>query len=101
MPEKAQMIAGWAWSGIARIFRRADRTAVALRVQGHINGSTKHVFESLPEGLVEGKLKLRWSNAEEATGLIRNGDVVVFMQRSDRHEENVAHALMVYLPKAN
>lgn len=100
LPEKAQLIAGWLWSGIAKVFGRADRRAVALRVQGHINGSTKHVFESLPGGLVEGSLKLRWNNAEEATALLRDGDVVVFMRRSHHHEENVAHALMVYLPKA-
>src|SRR5207247_775211 len=32
--------------------------------------------------------------------VVREGDVIVFMQRSDHHEQNVANALMAYLPKA-
>ena len=100
MPEKVEKISGWLWSGVSAVFRRGDRRAVALRVQGHVNSCTRHLLKHMPEGTVEGKLKLRWSTSEEAQSLLRDGEVVVFMQRSRHHEENVAHALMVYLPKA-
>ncbi len=100
MPEKAQMISGWLWTLIAGVFRRGDRKAVALRVQGHVNASTRQILKEVPEGIIEGKLKIRWSDAEQAQSILRGGEVVVFMRRSKHHEENVAHALMVYLPKA-
>ncbi len=100
MPEKAQMVAGWLWAVVSGITKRGDRTAVALRVQGHVNASTKHLLRKVPDGIVEGKLKLKWSSSDEAKAYLRDGDVVVFMKRSQHHEENVARALMVYLPKA-
>jgi hypothetical protein len=100
MPEKAQMVAGWLWTLFSGITKRGDRTAIALRVQGHVNASTKHLARKVPDGIVEGKLKLKWSSSDEATAYLRDGDVVVFMKRSQHHEENVARALMVYLPKA-
>lgn len=100
MPEKAQTVAGWLWSLVAVVTKHGDRRAVALRVQGHVNASTKHIARHTPDGIIEGKLKLRWSTSEEAQAYLRDGDVVVFMRRSRHHEENVARALMVYLPKA-
>jgi hypothetical protein len=100
MPEKAQTVAGWIWSLVSAVTTRGDNTAVALRVQGHVNSSTKHLARHIPDGIVEGKLKLRWSTSEEAQAYLRDGDVVVFMKRSKHHEENVARALMVYLPRA-
>jgi hypothetical protein len=100
MPEKAQTVAGWFWSLVSSVTKRGDRKAVALRVQGHVNGSIKPLTRHTPDGIIEGKLKLRWSTSEEAQAYLRDGDVVVFMKRSKHHEENVARALMVYLPKA-
>lgn len=100
LPEKAQLIAGWGWTLISSVFRRGDRKAVALRVQGHVNASTRNLLKHAPEGTLDGKLKLKWSTSEEAEGVLRDGEVVVFMKRARHHEENVAHALMVYLPKA-
>ncbi len=100
MPEKAQTVAGWFWSLVSAITKRGDRRAVALRVQGHVNASTRHLVGQTPDGIIQGKLKLKWSTSEEAQAYLRDGDVVVFMKRSNHHEENVARALMVYLPKA-
>jgi hypothetical protein len=100
MPEKAQTVAGWFWSLVSSVTKRGDRKAVALRVQGHVNGSIKPLTRHTPDGIIEGKLKLRWSTSEEAQAYLRDGDVVVFMKRSKHHEDNVARALMVYLPKA-
>jgi hypothetical protein len=100
MPEKAQTVAGWFWSLVSALTKRGDRKAVALRVQGHVNASTKHLARHIPDGIIEGKLKLRWSTSEEAQAYLRDGDVVVFMKRSKHHEENVARALMIYLPRA-
>jgi hypothetical protein len=100
MPEKAQTIAGWFWSLVSSVTKHGDRKAVALRVQGHVNGSIKPLTRHTPDGTIEGKLKLRWSTSEEAQAYLRDGDVVVFMKRSKHHEENIARALMVYLPRA-
>jgi hypothetical protein len=100
MPERAQMVAGWIWSLISKVWRGTDRKAVALRVQGHVNASAKSIQKQIPDGVIEGKLKVKWSTSEEAQAVLRDGDVIVFMKRSRHHEENVARALMVYLPKA-
>jgi len=100
LPDKAQKIAGWIWSGIARVWHGVDRRAVALRVEGEINDARRKLVKSAPEDLMEGKLKIAWTDGEEAAALASNGEVIVFMRRSDHHEENVAHALMAYLPKA-
>ncbi len=100
LPEKAQIISGWIWSLIGRVFRGGDRKAVALRVQGHVNAATRSLRKQVPDGIIEGKLKIKWSDAEKAQSILRDGEVVVFMRRSRFHEENVAHALMIYLPKA-
>jgi hypothetical protein len=99
-PEKVQTVSGWLWTLLSGIVKHADRRAIALRVQGHVNATTKRLVKHMPEGIVEGKLKLRWSTSEEARAILRDGEVVVFMKRSRHHEENVAQALMVYLPKA-
>jgi hypothetical protein len=99
-PEKVEKIGGWLWGLASKIWHRADRRAIALRVQGHVNSTTKRLLKHMPEGTVEGKIKLRWTNSDEARGVLRDGDVVVFMRRAQHHEENVAQALMVYLPKA-
>ena len=101
MPEKAQTVGGWLWSGIAKVFRRADRAAVALRVQGEVNSARARLLKHAPAGLMESKLKINWRNAEQAHAILSgDGDVIVFLRRSEHHEENVAHALMAYLPKA-
>jgi len=100
MPEKAQTVAGWLWSLLARIVHRGDRTAVALRVQGHVNARARSLAKQVPPGVIGGRLKIKWSDVEQARSVLRDGEVVVFMRPSRFHEENVAHALMVYLPKA-
>lgn len=99
-PDKAQRVAGWAWSLISGMFRIGDRTAVALRVQGEINASRARLMKHAPGGLLDSKLRIKWNDAEAAQAVIGNGEVLVCMRRSKHHEENVAHALMAYLPKA-
>jgi hypothetical protein len=99
-PDKAQKIAGWIWTGVSKVVRAADRSAVRLRVQGEVNDATADLFRDAPSDLLEGKLRIKWSDADEAQGFLRDGEVVVFMRRSDHHEENVAGALMAYLPQA-
>jgi hypothetical protein len=98
-PEKLEKIVGWIASGIARIYRKADKTAVALKVQGEINTLRAKLERSAPR-MLDRKLKIRWTTAEEAEAVVRGGDVVVFMRDSRRHGENVATAVMAYLPKA-
>lgn len=100
MPEKAQIVAGWIWGLIAKVVRRADKTAVALKVQGHINDARSELLREAPPNLIKDRLRINWNDAEEASSVMRDGEVVVFMRRSDHHEENVARALMAYLPKA-
>ena len=100
VPERAEKVAGWIWAFIARIFKKADKTAVALRVQGEINTARAVLLKNAPEDLIEGKLKIRWNDAETAHAAVRDGDVVVFMRPAKHQEENVANALMTYLPKA-
>jgi hypothetical protein len=99
-PEKAERIFGWIAGLVARVFRRADRAAVAYKVQGDVNTARAAFLRNGPNDLIEKKLKVKWADAEEAEALIKNGEVLVVMRRSEQHEENIAHALMAYLPKA-
>lgn len=99
-PDKAEKIAGWIWRGWARVRGAADRRAVAFSVQGDVNSARAALAKDIPEGVIGGRLKVRWANPEEAQARMRGGDVVVFMRKSRDREENLANALMAYLPKA-
>lgn len=99
-PDRAEKVAGWLWIPIAKIFKKADKTAVAFRVQGEINTARTAMLKNAPTGLLEGRLKIKWNNAESAQAIVRDDEVVVFMRRGEHHEDNVANALMAYLPKA-
>lgn len=99
-PDKAEIWGSWAWRLIGLVFRSADKRAVAYRVQGEVNAATAKLFKSAPAGMVEGKLKINWTTAADLPAVVRNGEVVVFMQRSDQRERNVAKATMLYVPKA-
>jgi hypothetical protein len=100
LPDQASKVAGQVFGILARIFKGMNKTAVALRVQGTINGARSGLLKDAPEGILEEKLKLRWSDADEAVALLREGEVLVVMQPADHHEENLANAVMAYLPKA-
>ena len=98
-PEKAEKVAGWVAGLAARVWRKADKTAVKLRVQSDINGLRSLLHADAPT-MIDKSLKISWNNAEQAEAVVRGGDVVVFMRDSRRHEENLANALMAFLPKA-
>jgi hypothetical protein len=98
-PTNVEKIVGWVASGVARLWRRADKTAVARRVQGEVNGCRASILRDAPNVITK-KLKIKWTDAEEAEARVRGGDVVVFMRDSKHHDENVTTAVMAYLPKA-
>jgi hypothetical protein len=98
-PEKAERIAGWIASLVSKVWRKADRAAVAWRVQGDINTARAELLGSIPEGILERDIKIRWTSGEQAEALLKDGEVLVCMQRSDHHERNVANAIMAFLPK--
>jgi len=98
-PDKAEKVAGWIVALASKIWDKTDRTAVALRVQGDINDARTELLKSAPEGLIERKIKIKWTGAEEAEALLKEGEVLVCMEKSDHHEQNVANALMAFLPK--
>jgi hypothetical protein len=99
--DEVSKIVGYAASGVAVIWHAADRTAVKYRVEGDVNSSVDALAKNSPDGVFEGKLKIKWVNAKDATALIKDdGEVLVCLRRSAHHEENVANALMMYMPKA-
>lgn len=100
LPDKAEKVAGWIWGGLAKLFGKADKAAVAFKVQGEINTARTAMLKNAPSGLIEGKLKIKWNNAEKAQAVVRDGEVVVFMKRGQHAEYNLVNALMAYLPKA-
>ena len=57
-------------------------------------------MKSAPAYLLDGKLLIKWTSAEEAEAVIHEGEVVVFMKRSSHQHENIARALMAYIPRA-
>jgi hypothetical protein len=99
-PEKAERVAGWIVSGLARVWRGLHKKAIALKVQGEINELRANFLRDAPAYLIEKKLRVKWTTAEQAEAAIRGGDVVVFMKDAKRHDENLANAVMAYLPKA-
>jgi hypothetical protein len=99
-PDKAEKVAGWIVGLVSKVYAKADRTAVALRVQGDINDARETLLKSAPEMLIERKVKVKWTGAEEAEALLRDGEVLVCMEKANHHEQNVANALMAFLPKA-
>lgn len=99
MPEKAEKVAGWVSGIVAKVFRKVDRTAVAFKVQGAINSMRSELLKNAPD-LIEKKLRIRWADVDEAEARLRDGECLVVMRRSENHEENMAHAVMAYLPKA-
>jgi hypothetical protein len=99
-PDRAQKVAGFIWAGIARVFGAADRKAVAHLVQGDVNTARAELMKDAPEGVLDSKLKVKWTKPEDAQALMREGDVVVFMKKARHREENLANAVMAYLPRA-
>lgn len=99
-PDKAEKVAGWIVALVSKIYKKADRTAVALKVQGDINDARETLLASAPTGLIERKIKVKWTGADEAEALLKDGEVLVCMEKADHHEQNVANALMAFLPKA-
>lgn len=98
-PDKAEKIFGWIAGGIGHVFRRLDKTAVALKVQGAINSMRTEVLKNAPK-LIEKKLRIRWANVDEAEARLQDGECLVVMRRSEHEADNLAHAVMAYLPKA-
>lgn len=99
-PEKAERVAGWLAAVVSRVYRKADKAAVAWKVQGDINTARTELLESAPPELLERGVKIKWTDADEAEALLKEGEVLVCMQRSDHHERNVANAVMAFLPKS-
>jgi hypothetical protein len=100
-PEKLEKVAGWLVGGVAALVRRGHRTAIALKVQGAINAARAEFLKNAPQGILEKKVKIRWAKTtEEATSLLKEGEVLVVLRKSAHDEANIANALMAYLPKA-
>lgn len=99
-PDQAQKAIGGVAGLVGRGWRRADKTAVALKVQGEINQARASLLKAAPAGVMDRRLKIKWTDAENAEAALQNGEVIVFMQPSRNHAENVANAVMAYLPKA-
>jgi hypothetical protein len=100
LPEKVEKIAGWVVFAVSYVVRRLRKKAIALDVQGEVNGLRARFEKNAPVNLITKKLKIRFTTAEEAEARLRDGDVLVFMKDSRRKEENIANAIMAYLPKA-
>ena len=98
-PNQAQAFFGLVLSMFARVFHQFDKRAVAMRVEGDINSARGELLKDAPE-VIQGRLKIQWAKGEEAAAIVRGGDVVVVMRRAAFHEENVAHAVMAYLPRS-
>ena len=98
--DQVSKIVGYLASGLAVVWRTADRTAVKYRVEGDVNSSVKALLERAPADVFEGKLQIKWVSGSQAQALIKEGKVLVCMRRSAHHEENIANALVAYLPKA-
>jgi hypothetical protein len=98
-PEKTEKVAGWIAALVSKIWSRADKAAVAWKVQGDINAARTELLKSVPAGLLEREIKIKWTKGSEAEALLRDGEVLVCLERADHHERNVGNAVMAFLPK--
>jgi hypothetical protein len=99
MPEKAERVLKSVTRLAAMCAEAVDRTKVAHTVQRAVNARRVELQKDGPD-LLEKKLKVRWAKADEAEAQLSNGEVLVVMRRSRHIQENIAHAVMAYLPKA-
>jgi hypothetical protein len=98
--DKVEKWAGWGLSLLSRAFSLADRKAVAHSVQGHVNTAREALVHNAPGNVIQGKLKLKFKKPEDAATHARGGEVVVFMKKARHREENVANAVMAFIPAA-
>jgi hypothetical protein len=98
--DKVEKWVGWALSLFSQVFGLADRTAVARSVQGEINTARGALVRNAPGNVIQGKLKLKFKKPDDAATLAREGEVIVFMKKARHREENVANAVMAYIPAA-
>jgi hypothetical protein len=98
-PDKAEKVYGWVANLVSKAYGKADRAAVAWRVQGDINTAREELLKSAPKGLIERRIRIKWAKAGEAEALLKEGEVLVCMEKAEHHEQNVANALMVFLPQ--
>lgn len=94
--DKVEKWVGWALS----LLHFFDRAAVARSVQGQINEACGTLTQHAPENVIQGRLKLKFKKPEDAATHARGGEVVVFMKKARFREENVANAVMAFIPKA-
>ncbi len=99
-PEKAEKVAGWFWGGLSKVWKSVDSNAVKYQVAGTINGAIKAHSRDWPADLVEGDIRINWADGVDTEARLDRGEVVVFMQRADHKDANVANALLAYLPRA-
>lgn len=88
MPEKAEKVGGWLSGLVAGIWKSADKKAVALKVQGAINSMRAEQIKHAPD-LIEKKLKISFTDVDEAEARLKDGECLVVMKRSDHHEANL------------
>lgn len=50
LPDKAEKVAGWLWTPIAKVFKNADKTKVAFKVQGEVNTARAALLKNAPDG---------------------------------------------------
>jgi len=102
-PEKVQKVAGWLWRGVALVKESAEKEAVSKTVEGTVNDARSRILKRAPEGfpeIVAGRLELKWTTADEVKAVLEDDKVVVFMRRSTHNDDNIAHALVAYVPRA-
>lgn len=99
-PDRAEKAIGMVAGLLAKAFGSLNKTAVAYKVQGAINSAGARLMKSAPATVLDGKLKVKWTDIDRAAAIVKEGEILVVMQRADHHEQNVARALMAFLPKA-
>jgi hypothetical protein len=98
--DKVEKWVGLALTLIAGLVGLGQRKAIAHTVQGEINDARGELVKNAPGNVIQGKLKLKFKKPEDAATHVRGGEVVVFMKKARHREENVANAVMAFIPAA-
>ncbi len=98
--EKGEKLVGWLAKFVAWTGKKAEKTTVAMSIQGKVNSFIGAVNTEV-EGLLPYQLKIKWIPPDITREAFIKGDRVVVMLLYHRNQdENLSRAMLLYMSKA-
>jgi hypothetical protein len=96
-PDKAAVWGSWIARAIAFIFRRVDKKAVAMHLEGRFNGLSANLARKSHSERAQG-IRVEWvSSGETATHFIQQDRVVLRLEPHRNRDRNFVHGSMLVI----